>query len=417
MQQTVNPYAQLGNKLQQLAWVSVPIRGIGQFLYYLVTFRFLVTFADWLRLIAASVAESVVRLLLAAGKSAESLFIVATCYVIAVFVAHSFMHDLMGDSIMGTGNQLALLIFSALPELIIWDAVATSVERCSKATQSKRLVDWMWAGVTVAPTLVFAIMTIVTICSFTSLESANQAITQVTGLALTTRVLAGWMYATVNGLYNRIGKRSTGATGQKNSPVQTPDFSQIVNDLRAEVGQKLAEIESNLPSVILAEMQQSLNTLRTEIEKKIPTVEPLDYVAIAAQMTPVFQQFTASIQEEISAQIPAPVDLGQLALQVATQLQNSEQSSNEESTLDSEQIEDQGEQSDSEQLPNTGRLHLVNKPVRTQRTTENSEAAKKIKRLLRKDRTLGPTELASKCGCSKSYASTVKRTFLREQPA
>lgn len=216
-----------------------------------------------------------------------------------------------------------------------------------------------------------------------------------------------------------------GVSGHSNTPAQLPDYTAIIQ-------QNLAEMRTQIQT----EMQQSLSSFRVEIgsqiDSKIVAAEPMNYDAIVRKMMPVIEAKLSGLETTFSAQIPQTADMAALALELAPMLLSTEQSpnalANDESVLLSEQIEDDEvnekpritdklPELQSEQPANVQRLHLVNKSVRTQRTTENSEAAKKIKRLLRKDPTLGPTELASKCSCSKSYASTVKRTFLAEQLA
>jgi hypothetical protein len=108
------------------------------------------------------------------------------------------------------------------------------------------------------------------------------------------------------------------ANKHQNTPVNLPDYSQMIDDLNAEVGQKLIEIEHNLPSVIFAELQQTLITFRSEmsaqIDAKIGQPEPLDYSEIVNKLMPVLSQFHASLQEEISAQTPTIEPLDYVAI-------------------------------------------------------------------------------------------------------
>lgn len=64
-----------------------------------------------------------------------------------------------------------------------------------------------------------------------------------------------------------------------------------------------------------------------------------------------------------------------------------------------------------ERLPNSDGDQQVNKSVRKMKPSVNSPA-KQIQRILQKDQTIGPTELAARVGCTKGYASQVKTQFL-----
>src|SRR5215471_12547772 len=205
----MNPYKNAATKyLQDNEWISTPLDAARNALTYILTLRFLVTCAEWLVKILANVKEAVFTTMLAASKAAESLFIVATFYIVCDQFAHSLVIWLIGDKAMGVCEQASMVIFAALPELIVLDALKTSYERYRFARQTEKWEDRGWAIATAIPSVVFAVMMIIALSSFTDLESAGKAITQVTGLPLVIRIITGWVYAFVNGLYDRIGSNN-----------------------------------------------------------------------------------------------------------------------------------------------------------------------------------------------------------------
>jgi hypothetical protein len=242
----------------------------------------------------------------------------------------------------------------------------------------------------------------------------------------------------------------------QNQPAQVPDFNKMLEDQKAEILSHLEQTLITFQTQIVAQIQPKIDHVQAQIQ-------PVDYNQIADKMMPIISQVQATLQEEIEgkiAGIPAfddagfrtsllqeitaliadhshGIDLTELASRLAPMMSVSEQ----QTMLSTEQLSNDlvnkkprvtaklTEQS-TEQSPNeTTRIAdgltersteqnttvSANKTVRTQRTIESSETAKKIRRLLRKDPTLGPTELADRCDCSKSYASSVKSSFLKSK--
>jgi hypothetical protein len=247
-----NPYVDLWNeKVLQNSLFFVPLVGLYKVLMYIVCARFIVTFAHWLLRIAHNIVEGVLTLLLAAGKCAESLFIICTFYVLCYMVARSFLVALFGQDVIMNTNHIVLIVFTALPELILLEAIKTSVERVYKATQLQGkacIAAYVWAGLTILPTLFFVVLTVYTLASFAGSTEHNFDMTQLTGFALLFRILPGWCYAIINGLYEKFG------SGQ---------FSAYINGLKQAIIEHKAVIEQRDNNIQSLEQKNEL--LRNDV--------------------------------------------------------------------------------------------------------------------------------------------------------
>jgi hypothetical protein len=357
-----------------------------------------------------------------AGRISESALLFATLWITADNVASDFMTKVVGGSQNANMlTNLSILAFSLLPEVMVFSAIVITYEHWHSFFRDRRGVNpsWVWGILYTAPTLTFLTMTVATLGSFVA--SDTHTTPHATGLALVIRCLAGWSYSIIGLIYSRIGKRPLPQTGQQNSTVQIPDYSQMIDDLRTQIQADFVSRLSRLSS-----------DLRAQIDSKIVAPEPLDYVALTASIMPVIEAKLSEVQTTLNARIPTPVDLGQLAIEVAAHLQTREvQSELDGGTTEGTNTpvehelpreldrEQEGEVTTHEQIP----LHIVPRQTKggstegTRRgnTMGNSEATKTIHRLLKKDSALGPTELAEKAGCSKRHASTIKRQYLASQ--
>lgn len=143
------------------------------------------------------------------GTIAESAFLLATVYVTVTMVARPLVMWLLPNpGTIPTLNQIAVVTFSVLPELIIFSAAKVTFDHWKLAWSSKTWDKFAWAIAYTLPTLTFLGLTVATIMSFVSLKSINAAdATQVTGVMLQVRVLAGWFYGLVQMLFATVGKQ------------------------------------------------------------------------------------------------------------------------------------------------------------------------------------------------------------------
>lgn len=202
---------------------------------YAVSFRWVIDITRWLLGIG--------------GTIAESAFLLATTYVIVNLVAHKLvMWIVFGNTnIIDTLNQVAMIAFSVLPELIVISAIAKSYEQWKLLAHTKKVECLIWAILFTLPTLVFAYMTVRTISGFVSLESTGQNYT-LTGDDLRWRVISGWLYGVSQMLYVQIGKGTLdkvfsdlrGTLVTKESNIAT--LTESVNNLTAKLNTQEQEL-------------------------------------------------------------------------------------------------------------------------------------------------------------------------------
>ncbi|MGH2506051.1 MAG: hypothetical protein ACRDHZ_01305 [Ktedonobacteraceae bacterium] len=168
-------------------WLKV-IRSVFVYIFF---FQWVVDLARWL--------------VTTGGNIAESAFLLATVYVTINTVAHQLVLWVMPASVIVTVNQISVIAFSVLPELIIFAAIKVTFDHGKMALLTKRIDSWVWAVLYFVPTAVFLVLTVVTISSFVSVEATNVNAPQATGLMLVIRCLAGWSYGMLQMLWAKLG--------------------------------------------------------------------------------------------------------------------------------------------------------------------------------------------------------------------
>jgi hypothetical protein len=141
-----------------------------------------------------------------AGNVSESAFLLATVYVTINNVAHLLVSWIFPSTWISVANQMSVIAFSVLPELIVASAILTCYDHWYCYSQTKSKGPLMWALAYTLPTSVFAVMTVVTLTSFVSVEATTNISPTATGLSLVVRCLAGWSYALTQMIYCQRGK-------------------------------------------------------------------------------------------------------------------------------------------------------------------------------------------------------------------
>jgi hypothetical protein len=244
----------MANWLERHPRINAWLTAIGDAFHYVFTGGWVIDVTRWL--------------IDTGGNIAESAFVLATVYVTINTVAHLLVTWLLPDRIITTLNQISIIAFSVLPELIVVAALAVCFDHWRMVYTTKRVDAWVWAIAYSLPTAVFLGMTIYTITSFVSFEVANTvAVHQMvngklvttlvqtgsftaTGPMLVTRCLAGWTYGTVQMLFVKLGK---------------PGYTNMVNSLQdglAALGDSLNDRDANITALQsqVATMQQQIET-------------------------------------------------------------------------------------------------------------------------------------------------------------
>ena len=207
----------------------------GRLLRYIVTGAWIVDLVRWL--------------VDTGGNVAESAFVLATVYVTINTVAHLLVTWLLPDGVITSLNQISVIAFSVLPELIVVAAMVVTFDHWRVALNTKRVDSWVWAIAYTLPTSVFLGMTIYTITSFVTFEAAHSnASPQATGAILVIRCLAGWSYGIVQMLWVKLGKKGYAAlvAGPKSDIAALAAVVAAGEKSAQELQEKIAQLEQQL---------------------------------------------------------------------------------------------------------------------------------------------------------------------------
>jgi hypothetical protein len=240
-------------KLEQQAWGTVALKAtwIGikwtglslvKLLAYLFSFQWIVDLVHWMIDIG--------------GNIAESAFLLATLFVTVEVVAHSWVTWIIySPDVLSSINQACIITFTALPELIIFQAIAVSFDHCQLAWRTKRIDAIAWAIAFAIPTLVFLVMTVITMTSFVSFEAVNKTTFQATGFMLVVRCLAGYWYGMVSMLFTKLGKKGY---SHFFASLQT-----TISSLELKVSDSKKEKEET--DKVISELQEKLSLLEQDL--------------------------------------------------------------------------------------------------------------------------------------------------------
>ncbi len=218
--------------------MNTAIQDIQNFVQGFLSWRWFVRLVRWL--------------VTSAGTVAESALIVATLYVTVNVVAHQLLQwaFYFNGQIIPTLNQIALIIFACIPELIIVGAVGESIAHWRMYRITKNKWSLVWAILHTVPTVVFLIMTIVTILSFVNIEESGKDY-KIEGWNLSIRVLFGWIYSVAGMLFESVGRRG---------------YAETVADLRTH-NEALVNGHRDQVAQLEQEWRARSQTLQTKVEE------------------------------------------------------------------------------------------------------------------------------------------------------
>jgi len=194
---------------------------------YIFNGHFIVSFVRWV--------------VVTGGNIAESAFLLATLWVTVNAVAHTLLTWFMPVRMIELLNYLSVIAFSALPELIIIPVIGVCFSHWVLFKQHKNRSACTWGILYTIPTIVFLIMTILTITMFVSTGGTH--FVPATGWQLVVRCLSGWMYAAVNMLFQKLGE---------------PHYASLMTKKDAEIKRLNAELEQ-----LKLENETELNELKS----------------------------------------------------------------------------------------------------------------------------------------------------------
>ncbi len=439
--------------------VGLPIHVISFLFHYITSFKWVIDLVRWM--------------VTTGGNIAESAFLLATVYVTTNTVAHLLVTWILPAQMIATLNQVSTMAFSVLPELIIASAMKTTFDHWKLVWRSPRRVDaWIWASSYTIPTLVFLIMTVLTISTFVNFEAVNATPPQATGPMLVIRCLAGWSYGMVQILFVSIGKQGyvealddlAARIKERDRTVEDRDkvITTQQENMRALQGyvqtqeQELFQARMALATSKATRQRRNVRTRGKEGTRQRSAVHLVkkdedhreNSSALGEDMhRDVNEDVNSDVRRDLERDLNRDLRGNNSALcgdvhrdlhRDVNQDLDSDQTGNitalyEDvnsdvhsdvrvvskgntialySDINSDVNGDVNRDVQSDLERDLNRDQTGNKTVHSKMKTDGSEAAKKIQRILRRNPNTGPAELAAKAGVSKRYASHVKSQFL-----
>lgn len=175
--------------------------------------------------------------ILSAGTISECSFLIASIWMSINSSVHPFVLTLMSEKQSVQLSYIATTIYTALPELILSLALVTAINHCRNIRREKRYwYTWVWAALFGFPTVIFLFISIMTVAS--SVLKVNYVMPD---WGIVSRALAGFSFAIVYLLYERIGKPCDASERQA--------LEQTIIDLKAEMAQNKQHFETALQTV------------------------------------------------------------------------------------------------------------------------------------------------------------------------
>src|SRR5215469_9021365 len=84
-------------------------------------------------------------LIISGGTVAESAFLIATLYVTICVVAHPLLTWIFPDRVILVLNQVSVIVFACIPELIVFSAVKVTIDHWKTAFITKGKWSFVWA--------------------------------------------------------------------------------------------------------------------------------------------------------------------------------------------------------------------------------------------------------------------------------
>jgi len=279
------------------------------------------------------------------GYIAETTLLFAVLWITGTSVAPELIELFMSPKVMQNLVWLALVVLAIIPEIILANAIVNSVGHWLTVIRNRRSVSaWIWAVAFTFPTILFFILTAITL---NSLGANGGNIVKATASTINFRVDAGWIYGLLELTYAGVKKflHPQQATAPAPQPVPVPPALPTPEELALSLVPLLVPHLAEMRASILAEVQRSVPHLNyQEIAQSlvpllpVPVVPAIDHEAIAQAVTPLlrpaFIEVRRTIIEEVKGiVVPTQVEASRHTVaQIGTTISTSEESDKDRDT-------------------------------------------------------------------------------------
>lgn len=220
----------------------------------------------------------VLEAIMAAGNVSKSIFILGTLWVTSLAVAYPLLSWLLGANSIGTINQLCLLCFSWLPELILPNAIVHVFYLWYKFIVARKAFDIAWAIAYTLPTILFVFITVTTIYAFISQKDISQVVSvRLDGVQLAVRVFTGWVYGMLTMVSVKLGSGHVDV-GMVHDAMGTKRSSGQGRSVKKQAMVKNAPVQQGTVTVVSTNGQGTIqvsNGQGTVLDKKTILLEML----------------------------------------------------------------------------------------------------------------------------------------------
>jgi len=273
------------------------------------------------------------------GYISETSLLFAVLWITGTSIAPDLIKLFMSETMMQRVLWFALIVLAIIPEIILANAIVNAISHWIKVAQHPRsVVAWIWAILFTVPTVLFFILTAITL---NTLGAHHGNLVAVSTDTLNWRIDAGWIYGLLELTYAGVKKFMPQQAGFSPVPhplsvppaLPTPEELALslvpllvphLTEMRASI---LAEVQRSVPQVNYQEIAQSLVPLLP-----VPMVPAIDHEAIARAVTPLlspaFVEVRRTIIEEVKGIVVPQVEAGRqhTVAQIGTTISTSEES-------------------------------------------------------------------------------------------
>ncbi len=216
------------------------------------------------------------------GYVAETALLFAVLWISGTSVAPSLVELVISKTFMDYLVMLVMVTLALIPEIILANAIINSIKQWMNVVQDYRKpMAWVWAILFTLPTLMFLILTAITL---NTLGANGGNLVKISSNTLNFRMDAGWTYGLLEVVYAGVKKLFPQyATSTNQSPVIAPnpvDYEQIMTAILPQISSHIAGQMKVISAQQMTEFQEQIEaqfaTLKASFQAVISTPNEID---------------------------------------------------------------------------------------------------------------------------------------------
>lgn len=237
------------------------------------------------------------------GHVAETALLFAVLWISGTSIAPSLVELVMSKTFMDYLVMLAMVTLALIPEIILANSIINSINQWMNVAQDRRrVISWVWAILFTLPTLMFLILTAITL---NTLGANGGNLVKISSNTLNFRMDAGWtygllevVYAGVKKLFPQYATSAQMATNQSPNPV---DYEQIMTAI-------LPQISSHIAGQMKVISAQQMTEFQVQIEAQFATLKTSFQTVISPPNETDMEQDMSAISNTYAVANDAHID-------------------------------------------------------------------------------------------------------------